>query len=148
MTTKELETVIGANPDLHALNPHATKPIKRKSSRPAEPIDRMTGLEKSFLYYWHVCGGDPMVWLFGQHPFPERPRMHVDFKHVTLPVVVEVDGGQWMARSGHNNGRGIQRDAEKLALCNAHGLVLFRLTTDMVGFDEVMKIKTFVEERK
>lgn len=145
MTTKEFERVIRQNDQLAALNPHATKPANRKSCRPVEQTDKMTGLEKSFLYYWRLCGGDPLDWLYTQKIFPERPRMHVDFMHRSLPVAVEINGGQWQKRSGHNSGRGVRRDAEKLTLCNVHGLTLFTLTTDMVGFDEVMKIKIFVE---
>ena len=118
---------------------------QHKKRRQAEPVERMTGLEKSFLHWWRVCGGDPLDWLFGQKLFPERPRMHVDFYHEKKRIAVEIDGGQWQGISGHNSGTGLQGDAEKLALCNKHGITLYRLPTSLVTYDGVMEIYEVVK---
>lgn len=124
------------------------KTQQRKPTKPTQRISEMTGLEKQFLYFWRLCGGDSVDWLFGQCPFAERPRMHIDFTLASNPkIAVECDGGQWQV-SGHSSGKGLQRDAEKLALCNRYGITLFRLPTSMVNFEEVQKIFEFVEEGK
>ena len=123
------------------------KTPQRKPVSPTEPISKMTGLEKSFLYFWRLCGGESDDWLFGQHPFTERKRMHLDFTLARNPkIAVEIDGGQWQ-KSGHSSGTGLKRDAEKLALCNQYGITLFRLPTSSVNYDEVMKIFVFVREK-
>lgn len=103
-----------------------------------------TCLELQFLYYWRICGGVDDDWRHEVHPFSERPRMHVDFMHVTKPVAIEIDGGQFMKRGGHSNPGGIARDAAKLALCNQHGITLFRLPTAMVNYEEVGRVWEFV----
>lgn len=108
--------------------------------RPTEPVEKMTGLEKAFLYWWRVVGGNPEDWLFGQKLFPERPRMHVDFYEPVKRIAIEIDGGQHMRKSGHSNGAGLRRDAEKLALCNKHRITLYRLVSDMVCYEDVKRL--------
>ena len=123
------------------------KTQQRKPTKPTQRVGEMTGLEKQFLYFWRLCGGDSTDWLFGQHPFTERPRMHLDFTLAINPkIAVEVDGGQWQ-KSGHSSGTGLKRDADKLTLCNQYGITLFRLPTSNVNYDEVMKIYNFVKEK-
>lgn len=138
-TEKEiLATEAGKLPENRARIQAKEKP-QHKKRRQAEPVERITSLEKAFLHWWRICGGEPLDWLFGQKIFPERPRMHVDFYNDTWRVAVEIDGGQWQ-KSGHSSGTGLRRDAEKLALCNKYGIKLYRLPTSMVTYDEVMKL--------
>lgn len=72
--------------------------------------------------------------------------MHVDFYSAAWMVAVEIDGGQWSGKAGHNSGKGVARDAQKLAMCNQKGVTLFRLPTSSVCYDEVRKIWDFVQE--
>lgn len=142
-TEKEiLATEAGKLPENRARIQTNEEPKHRK--RKTEPVEKMTGLEKSFLHWWRVAGGDPLDWLFGQKIFPERPRMHVDFYNPEWRVAVEIDGGQWAQRhgkkSGHSSGTGLQRDAEKLALCNRYGIALYRMPTSMVSYEEILKL--------
>lgn len=120
---------------------------RQKKRRPHEPAEKMTGLEKSFLYYWRLCGGNSEDWLFGQHIFADRPRMHVDFYNPHKCIAVEIDGGQWQ-KGGHTSGTGVQRDAIKLRMCNQMGVTLYRLTTSMVSYEEIMNLYEVIRECK
>ena len=49
-----------------------------------------------------------------------------------LYLLIELQGGTWMKRSGHNSGQGIQRDCEKLNLATLEGYACMHFTTDDV----------------
>jgi len=55
-----------------------------------------------------------------------------DFIFPLVRVAVEVQGGTWMAKGGHNTGGGIRRDAEKNNLAVAAGWQCFYFTADMI----------------
>lgn len=55
-----------------------------------------------------------------------------DFAWPAHRLAVEVQGGEWMAKGGHNSGRGIQRDAEKAALATLAGWRQLSVTGSMV----------------
>ena len=121
-TEKEiLATEAGKMPENKARIQAKEKPQRHR--RKTEPVERMTSLEKRFLLLWEAVGGNQLDWLFGQKIFAERPRMHVDFYNAEWRIAVEIDGGQWQI-SGHSSGKGLQRDAVKLALCNRIGVKL------------------------
>lgn len=63
-----------------------------------------------------------------------RPRRHVwDFVHRTLPLCVEVNGGQARgSRSGHGSWTGLARDAEKAQLAMLQGYWPWTVTTSML----------------
>jgi hypothetical protein len=64
-------------------------------------------------------------------------------------LLIEIQGGTWMAKSGHNTGKGIFRDCEKLNLAILEGYAVMHFTTDMVedgtAIDQVVK---YLEVRK
>jgi hypothetical protein len=68
-------------------------------------------------------------------PIPGR-RLSYDFfigsLKRSLPLLVELQGGTWMVRSGHNTGKGIQRDCEKLNLATLNEYAVMQFTTQMV----------------
>jgi hypothetical protein len=137
------EILKNASPDFLELNGFVRKP-SRKPQEQRKAEKQPTGLELNFLYFWRLCGGRDEDWQHEAHIFPDRPRMHVDFYSDIWKVAVEIDGGQWSSRAGHNSGKGVARDAQKLAMCNLLGVTLFRLPTSSVDYDEVMNIWEFV----
>ena len=48
-----------------------------------------------------------------EHKFHPTRRWRLDFARVDRKIGVEVEGGIWLPRSGHNTGVGITRDVEK-----------------------------------
>jgi len=72
-------------------------------------------------------------------PLPEReyrfaaPRkFRFDFAYVPQKLAIEVEGGIWMKKGGHNTAKGIQRDMEKQNLAVKHGWRVLRFTTQQV----------------
>lgn len=134
-----------ASPDFLELNGFVRK-TSRSAQEPRKTEKQPTGLELQFLYFWRLCGGCDEDWQHEANIFSDRPRMHVDFYSATWMVAVEIDGGQWAGKAGHNSGKGVARDAQKLAMCNQLGVTLFRLPTSSVCYDEVRKIWDFVKK--
>ena len=60
-------------------------------------------------------------------------RFKFDFLIENTNLVIEIQGGTWARKkSGHNSGVGIRRDCEKSNLAQAHGLIIFKFTSDMI----------------
>lgn len=100
-------------------------------------------LERRFDTIWVQVGGEPNYWSCGAL-FDDKRDWHIDRYNADDKIGVEIDGGQYMKRSGHNNISGIERDARKLNRCNQLGITLFRLTTSMVSYDDVSMILQYV----
>jgi very-short-patch-repair endonuclease len=66
---------------------------------------------------------------FAFHP---TRKFRSDLAYVKAKLLVEVDGGQWKAGTGHNSGTGRERDCEKDAEAQLLGYRVFRFTTNMV----------------
>jgi hypothetical protein len=55
-------------------------------------------------------------------------------------VAVEVTGGIWMAKSGHNTGGGINRDCLKLSMAAAVGWRCLPITREMIESGEAVRL--------
>ena len=55
-------------------------------------------------------------------------------------MLVEVDGGIYMARSGHNTGNSIQRDREKDLLAAERGWLMFRICKQQIGAEKAKRL--------
>lgn len=135
--------------DMLAANPQYHKPAKKRRSKRSRNAAEatQTPLERRFDDLWVLVGGNPDFWQ-KQALFDEAAKWHVDRYNAACRVAVEIDGGQYMAKSGHNNSKGIERDAKKLNRCNELGILLFRLTTSMLEtVDDVELILRVVKER-
>ena len=53
-------------------------------------------------------------------------------------ILIEIQGGVWMDKSGHNTGRGVTRDCEKMNLGVLAGYRLLSFTSDMVNSGEAL----------
>lgn len=57
---------------------------------------------------------------------------HVDFAWPAQRLAVEINGGTWQAKSGHNSGRGLRRDWHKTNRLQLAGWLILTFTSDMV----------------
>ena len=55
-------------------------------------------------------------------------KFRSDFCWLDARVLVEMEGGVWGKKSGHNSGVGIERDCERSRLATLHGFRVFRVT--------------------
>ncbi|MCR4297554.1 MAG: endonuclease domain-containing protein [Gallionella sp.] len=72
------------------------------------------------------------AWVSEYRFMPER-RYRADFAFLEARLLVEVEGGQWVAGGGrHNRGDGYSKDIEKYNEMTIQGWRLLRVTTGMV----------------
>ncbi len=53
-------------------------------------------------------------------------------------IAVEIEGGVWMAKSGHRSAKGVMRDMEKQNAANSLGYKVYRFTTAQVKSGEAI----------
>lgn len=109
------------------------KSINSKSAHLRRLIDikdaqDCSSTERKFIKLWIKLFPD--ISLINQYPID---KYKADFYHVETRTVIETHGGVWMSASGHNTGKGITNDCEKLCLCTSLGLRYFALTTKMIN---------------
>lgn len=75
-----------------------------------------------------------------EYKFHPKRRWRLDFAWVDQKIGVEVEGGIWLPRSGHNTGVGISRDVEKGNSLTLLGWKLIRVTGKMIKSGEALNI--------
>ena len=75
-----------------------------------------------------------------EYKFHPKRRWRLDFAWVDQKIGVEVEGGIWLPRSGHNTGVGISRDGEKGNALTLLGWKLIRVTGKMIKNGEALNI--------
>lgn len=105
----------------------------------------------AFCHYFRLFGGQGW-WSAEKILLPPPARQFVyDACHSDALVVVEFQGGIWMERGGHNTGKGITRDVEKLNFAHYAGYAELQLTTDMLKDNNpaevFLPLVKFVNER-
>ena len=75
-----------------------------------------------------------------EYKFHSNRRWRFDFAWVDLNIGVDVEGGIWLPRSGHNTGVGISRDVEKGNALTLLGWKLIRVTGKMIKSGEALNI--------
>jgi len=99
--------------------------------------------EASFAWHWRLRGGPELT--TQQRLVPNR-QFRFDFAHVQSRVAVELDGGTFGRKSGHNTGKGIEDGYEKANAAQRLGWCVLRygakrMGKDMVGIvDEVLAV--------
>lgn len=72
-----------------------------------------------------------------------------DFAITGTSLLLEVNGGTWVANTGHTSGKGIRRDVTKQNLAVLNGYRLLSFTADMVNSGEALAvIEKAIEEEK
>ena len=89
----------------------------------------MADLQQAFKTQCRMCGFPT--------PIEEYKAIHNrnyrwDFYFRAANLLVEIQGGIHMAKSGHNTGVGIERDAEKINLATCAGYKVMQVTGKMI----------------
>ncbi len=61
-----------------------------------------------------------------------------DFEICELNLLVEVQGGVWLPKGGHNTGTGINRDCEKALMAFKHGYTVLPVTKELIKSGKVV----------
>ena len=110
---------------------------KRRS--PAAP----SKWEQSFAWHWRLRQGPELA---AQSRLVPNRDFRFDFAHERSRVAVELDGGTFGGKSGHNTGLGIERGYEKANAAQRAGWCVLRfgakrMQRDMIGIvDEVLAV--------
>lgn len=64
--------------------------------------------------------------------FHPTRRWRADFHLPDYMILVEIEGGIWMKKGGHNTGFGIMRDMEKHSQAQILGYIVLRYTPNQV----------------
>lgn len=59
-------------------------------------------------------------------------RFRFDLCFVDARIAVEIQGGRWIQNTGHNSGRGLERDYEKANLAMLSGWIYLQVSPEMV----------------
>ena len=78
---------------------------------------------------------------------PDR-KFAFDFYIPKCKLLIELQGGTFMSKGGHNTGRGIRRDCEKGNLAVLEGYAVLHFTTDMVESGEALQLVERILEEK
>jgi len=106
----------------------------------------MTSDLESTLAYQLTAVGIPFEQQVKVIPFR---LFRFDFLITGTNLLIEINGGTWVANTGHTSGKGIRRDAMKqdLAILNGYRPLVF--TADMVTSGEALAmIEKAIGERK
>lgn len=74
-------------------------------------------------------------------------RFRFDFAHTQSRVLIEINGGVFMGKSGHSSAKGIMRDYEKNNLAVSNGWVIFQLANKMINKENAELIKKTIDTR-
>lgn len=94
----------------------------------------MTTLEDSLMFQFQAVGLNPIR----QYKFHPNRKYLADFGFPEFRLIVEVNGGIWLAKSGHNTGTGIIRDYKKSNCAQLMGYIYLQFTADEVNNGEAL----------
>ena len=83
---------------------------------------------------WHPSAFDRRI------PNRQKKRYRYDFIWDAERVLIEIQGGLYMAKSGHNTGKGITRDINKVNLATLEGYKIFQCP----GQIKIREMRAFV----
>jgi hypothetical protein len=151
MAFKSLQAILDNN-DQVKLDKNLSATLSKKKT-PAQRVlssAKRTALENKFLGLWRQVGGDPDFWVKAYIEGYEgyEAEYELDFYNADTRLAIEVQGGQYMAKSGHSNPKGLGRDGRKLLKCNELEIDLLHLPTEMVSGEWVLRILALAEARK
>ena len=86
-------------------------------------------LELQFERLWDLLYPNIDLWK-EEEIIPDR-KFRFDYVNKEAKVAIEINGGIWAGKMGHNSGKGLLRDYEKNALAIANGYVCFWLAQEM-----------------
>jgi hypothetical protein len=87
-------------------------------------MKKLSELEETFAFQLKTAG----INFEREFQFDDTRKWRVDFRILGTMLLVEINGGTWMAKSGHNTAQGIQRDYEKSNAAQLLGYVYLQYT--------------------
>lgn len=93
--------------------------------------------EARFAYLWVEMF--PELDLHTQYRFAPPRKWPFDFAHLPTKTAIEIQGGTWVASSGHRTGKGVRSGYVKYNAAQALGWVVFQLTTEASEDGEKLK---------
>lgn len=109
-------------------------------------MSTISKLETKFLNLWGYLFPDTE--LVHDSTFIPQRRYRGDLLHPETKTVIEIQGGIWLPRGGHNTGIGITRDCEKNALATYHGWAVFPIVSSMINERWLTMIYDTIQQRK
>ena len=82
-----------------------------------------------------------------QYRIPPR-KYRYDFAWPEAKLLVEVQGGIWMDKSGHNTGYGLHRDYEKVNYASLNGWKILQVDKQMIEDGTAIRLIEEALERK
>lgn len=80
-----------------------------------------------------------------QYKFHASRKFLADFAWPEFRLIVEINGGTWMTKSGHNTGKGILRDYEKSNAAQLMGYTYLQFTgKELDDLTAVETVKEFI----
>ena len=102
----------------------------------------MSDLEDTFAFHIAALGlPEPKR----QYKFHGTRKFLADFCWPEYRLIVEVNGGTWMQKSGHNTGIGIHRDYEKSNCAQLMGYTYLQFTgKELDDLSAIDTVKAFI----
>jgi very-short-patch-repair endonuclease len=101
----------------------------------------LSELEESFALQLKTSG----IEFEREFRFDRVRKWRVDFRILETFLLIEINGGTWMEKSGHSTAKGIQRDYEKSNAAQLLGYVYLQFTKkeldNLVALDTVRQWK-------
>jgi very-short-patch-repair endonuclease len=103
----------------------------------------MSDLEDTFAFQLTTAGIEFEQQVKGLIP---GRQFVMDFFFRKAKLIVEINGGTWMQKSGHNTARGIQRDYEKANLAQLNGFMYLQYTSkELDNLEALDTVKQLLE---
>lgn len=106
-------------------------------------------LESQFAMLWDYHY--PSIDLVHDAQVPEVSKFGIkyryDFLQFQSKVAIEIQGGVWMPKGGHNTANGLQRDYEKCNLIQLCGWDTFLISEDMMTDEWIHRIANHMKTR-
>ena len=87
-------------------------------------------LQRKFVHWWVLFGGDENI--VSEYKFHESRKWRFDFALPSIKVAIEINGGTYQERGGHNWGKHMVGDYEKWNAATMMGWRVLLFTSDML----------------
>jgi hypothetical protein len=95
-------------------------------------------LESRFAHLW--AARYPEIDLSSEYKFHPDRKYRLDFAHLPSQVGIEIQGGLFMAKSGHSSIHGMLRDCRKTLLAASVGWLIVPLVAPQLDDGETLSL--------
>lgn len=104
-----------------------------------QSVKRVSKLEETLAFQLTTAG----IAYEREYQFDPKRKWRVDFRILGTNLLVEINGGTWMVKSGHSTGKGIERDYEKSNAAQLLGFTYLQYTKKEI--DNLVALDTIRE---